>query len=500
MAAEVRQLDLILKLKDDATKHLQGFSSKLESMQPAFQKMAVAGTAAFVAIGAGIGKTVKDAVALGESVNAVNVVFGEGAENILKFGEGAAKAVGMATSEFNQMATITGALLKDTGKPMQEVSDMTVELTKRAADMASVFNTDVNDAMSAINQAIRGETEAIRRYAGDVTDATLETFLLSKGIKTSVTDLTQQEKRLYRVQLIMQQTAVTANDFKNTSDSLANQQRILSSEFKNISATIGQTFIPIIQNLLTQVKPYIEKLAEWIKQNPELTKNIILGTAAVAALVVVLGTIGLVLPSVITGFGLLVSAGGTLLTSLIAISTFLLSPIGLIAVFTILAGTAIFKAIQAWNELKTTQDQIKASMQQVGANLDEMQKKVGSLSTEKANQQLQNTIDKARELQKEADRLANLGFFGSLFEGGKEMLKKAGKTIGVNDAIITPQGDVIKTDPSDYLIATKTPGALAGASSGGITVNVNYPMVLDRSAGEKLAQVLSETLRTKLRI
>lgn len=33
----------------------------------------------------------------------------------------------------------------------------------------------------------------------------------------------------------------------------------------------------------------------------------------------------------------------------------------------------------------------------------------------------------------------------------------------VNDAIITPQGNIVSTHPDDYLIATKTPGSLVGA-------------------------------------
>jgi hypothetical protein len=39
----------------------------------------------------------------------------------------------------------------------------------------------------------------------------------------------------------------------------------------------------------------------------------------------------------------------------------------------------------------------------------------------------------------------------------------------VNDAIISPKGDIITTHPDDYLIATKTPGSLGG---GGVTVNI----------------------------
>jgi hypothetical protein len=38
---------------------------------------------------------------------------------------------------------------------LDKVADSTIDLTKRAADLASVFNTDVDVAMSAINQALR---------------------------------------------------------------------------------------------------------------------------------------------------------------------------------------------------------------------------------------------------------------------------------------------------------------------------------------------------------
>lgn len=107
------------------------------------------------------------------------------------------------------MAVITGALFQNVGKSEEEVAQMTIELSKRAADMASVFNTDVNDAMSAINQALRGETEAIRRYAGDVTDATLQEYLMAEGINKKVTEMSEAEKRLLRMDVLMKQTSVT---------------------------------------------------------------------------------------------------------------------------------------------------------------------------------------------------------------------------------------------------------------------------------------------------
>jgi hypothetical protein len=294
---------------------------KMDELGPVFQKIAAAGAVALGGIALVAKSAIKNASDLGESINAVNVVFGEGADEILKFGETAAKSVGLAKAQFNQMATITGALLKDTGQPLSEVADMTTELATRAADMASVFNTDVSDAMSAINQAIRGETEAIRRYAGDVTDASLQTFLFSQGIQTNVTDLTEQEKRLVRVQLIMQQTAVTAGDFANTSDSLANRQRILQAELTNLSAKIGQQLIPVLEGVLSKVAPIIQKMGEWIEKHPVLTRNIIIATAAVAGLAVVVGALALAVSVLMSPITLIIAGLAALGTAVYVVAT-----------------------------------------------------------------------------------------------------------------------------------------------------------------------------------
>jgi hypothetical protein len=317
--ADSRTLQILIEAKNNATKELGVLGKQLESMQPTFQKMALIGGATFGALSLGVSKAVKEASDLEESVNAVNVVFGEGAKTVLDFGKNANTAVGMTTSAFNQMSTQTGALLKDTGLSMDDVAKNTIMLTKRASDMASVFNTDVDDAMSAINQALRGETEAIRRYAGNVTDATLQTYLLSKGIQTSTTDLTENEKRLLRMEVIMQQTAVTSGDFANTSDSLSNRQRILDATLTNVSATLGTTFIPIIQDVLNKVSPIIQKVSEWIQANPELARNIILVTGAIAGLVAIAGTLGLLIPTIVTGFGMLISPVGAVVVAITAV-------------------------------------------------------------------------------------------------------------------------------------------------------------------------------------
>lgn len=70
-------------------------------------------------------------------------------------------------------------------------------------------------------------------------------------------------------------------------------------------------------------------------------------------------------------------------------------------------------------------------------------------------------------------------------------LKGIGKVIGVNDAIISPKGDIITTHPDDYLIATKNPSSLGG----GFTLNITGNTLLDQDAAEKMGDLILKRLK-----
>lgn len=297
-----KKLSLVVDLVNKTEKQFNKLSadladaeSRVQKTSAAFKRVGAVSAVALTGLVVGVGAAVKQATMLEESINAVNVVFGAGAKKMLDFGKVAATQVGLANGEFNQMSVLTGALLKDTGKPMEEVADITIMLTKRAADLASVFNTDVSDAMGAINQAIRGETEGIRRYAGNISVAELNAYALANGIGKTVEQMTEQEKRLLRVQLIMSQTATAHGDFENTQNSLANQSRILAAQFKNIAATIGDAFVPMITKALGLIRPLIDAFAIWVKENTRLVTVLGVIAIAIAAVGVGIGILGIML-------------------------------------------------------------------------------------------------------------------------------------------------------------------------------------------------------------
>ncbi len=346
-----QNIDIIISAKDLASKSLKGIEKNLWGIREAinrnqqtFQKMAGYGAVAFTALTYGANKAINSAVNLWESINAVNVVFWNASDKIKNFWEISAKSVGLSNSAFNQLSTETGTLLKATGMNLDKVADSTIDLTKRAADLASVFNTDVDVAMSAINQALRWETEAIRKFGSDVTDASIDQYLLAQGINKTSSELTQQEKTFYRMQKIMSDTAQVTGDFANTSDSLANRQRVLNAEMQNTQASVWELLIPMKQMLYDTLFPLVQKVSDFTKQHPELTKNIIITTWAIVGIVTVLWTLWLVIPTIITW----VTALWT------ALSFLTLNPIWalIVAIWSLI--TVIWLWVTHWDELSQT--------------------------------------------------------------------------------------------------------------------------------------------------
>lgn len=194
-------------------------------------------------------ESIASASNLNEALNATSVVFGSASGIIQAFGKTAADAAGLSESAFNQMAAQTGAMLQNYGLGADAAATATVDLATRAADMASIFNTDVSDAMTAINAALRGEADPIERFGVSMNAAAVEAKALAMGYEkvNGVFDtaaLTQA-----RLALFMEQTQDIAGDFANTSADLANASRVNAARWENFMSTVGTLGLPIMETM-----------------------------------------------------------------------------------------------------------------------------------------------------------------------------------------------------------------------------------------------------------
>lgn len=250
--------DKITKSASKSDKATQGLTSQMKKMG-----IAVAGAFAVKKVldfGVAVINSASDLV---ESQNAVNVVFEDGADIVLEYGETAAESVGLAASKFNELATNTGALLTNFGLTQREAAQESINLTERAADLASVFNTEVEDALFAVQAALRGETEPIRRFGVSLDDATVKAKAVELGLAATTAEVDKNAKATAALALIYEQTDKVQGDFLNTSEGFANSMRRIQAKVEDAKAVLGSALIPTIEDLLPLVERGVGLVSKW---------------------------------------------------------------------------------------------------------------------------------------------------------------------------------------------------------------------------------------------
>lgn len=212
---------------------------------------------------------------LNEVQNVVDTTFGtDGAIKVNEWARNAAESFGESELQAKQFTSTLGAMFKSMGVGQADMEEMSMSLAGLAGDMASFYNLDPTDAFEKLRSGISGETEPLKQLGINMSVVNLEAFAMSEGITKSYQEMTQAEQATLRYQYIMSATADAQGDFADTSDSLANQQRILQLEIQTLAAEIGQDLMPIAQEILTISRDGIQ----WISEN----KDALEGLAAAA--------------------------------------------------------------------------------------------------------------------------------------------------------------------------------------------------------------------------
>jgi hypothetical protein len=205
------------------------------------------GAAAVVNLGQ---KAVGAASSLNESVNAVNVTFGDAAAGVLELGENAASTVGLSNTAFNSMAVSFSAFADRVAGEGGDVVGVIDDLSVRAADFASVMNIDVSQAVEAFTSGLAGEAEPLKRFGINLLDSEVKAYALRTGLIDVGDAMTENVKVQARYGLLMESTDKMSGDFANTSDGLANSTRILGAEMENLSADLGEELIPVLEGMM----------------------------------------------------------------------------------------------------------------------------------------------------------------------------------------------------------------------------------------------------------
>lgn len=197
---------------------------------------------------------------LQEVQNVVDVTFPQMSSQVDAFAKEAAASFGLSETMAKRFTGTFGAMAKAFGFSEKAAYEMSTTLTGLAGDVASFYNISQDEAYTKLKSVFSGETETLKDLGVVMTQNALDAYALANGYGKTTQAMSEMEKVALRYQFVQDQLSASSGDFIRTSDSWANQVRILKLQFDSLKATIGQGLINVLTPVIKVINTIIGKL------------------------------------------------------------------------------------------------------------------------------------------------------------------------------------------------------------------------------------------------
>lgn len=274
-AAKRREVQEGKKLDNDAIKSAEervknivdGYNSQIDAIKGSMQKLSNAtnslknialGTLAIAGVDSatsGINSIIKSSLEYASSVveneNLIAAVYDTSVDDIIDWANNTVKYYGLTSRAAEKYVSITSAMLNNMGLDNSDiVKQLSMNYTQLIGDIASAFNSTAEEVYESMRSGISGHVVALQKYGLVLTEVNMDQFLVEKGIDQKFSSLDAKSKQLARFAFIMEHTKDIQGDFSRTSDSFANQTRMLSNAWEEFLVVLGKYAIPIIKPVI----------------------------------------------------------------------------------------------------------------------------------------------------------------------------------------------------------------------------------------------------------
>ncbi len=234
-------------------------SSGIENSLKKIGKLAVAAFSVKAIVNFG-----KECIDLGSDLtevqNVVDVTFGSLNTEVNRFAENAITQFGLGQTVTKKYAGTFGAMAKAFNFSNKEALAMSETLTGLTGDVASFYNLSSDEAYTKLKSVFTGETETLKDLGVVMTQNALDQYALANGYGKTTSKMSEQEKVALRYKFVLDKLNIANGDFARTSDSWANQTRVLSLRFNELKAALGQGFINIFTPIIKGINMVLSKL------------------------------------------------------------------------------------------------------------------------------------------------------------------------------------------------------------------------------------------------
>lgn len=221
----------------------------------------------FATVGKKIGDSITEMNSYIENVNLFTVSMGKYADGAMDYAEKVQDAMGIDMSEFIRNQGIFMNMASGFGVAEDKAYKLSKGLTELAYDISSFYNVDVDTAFQRLQSGIAGEIEPVRRWGIALDQASMQEWMLKKGIDAKVNSLNQADKAMIRYNMMVEAMAGNGaiGDFARTLITPANAIRILQQQITQLSRAIGSLFIPILIKVIPYVQAFVKVLTSAIQ-------------------------------------------------------------------------------------------------------------------------------------------------------------------------------------------------------------------------------------------
>ncbi|WP_135612744.1 hypothetical protein [Methanococcoides sp. AM1] len=250
-------------LEGQAGKTSTSMSKMSANIGKAMKVASVAAVAAAAAFAAFSWKAVGLASDAEEIDGKFNAVFKDNANDAKQWAEDFGDTVGRATTDVKSYMSTFQDTFVPMGFAREEGSELSKQLTELAVDLSSFNNESEPETIAALQSALVGNHETMRKYGVVITQTTLGQELMNMGIAGGVQAATEQQKVQARLNIIMKGTTDAQGDAIRTQGSFANQMRALKSDVRDLGESFGSALVPVLKEIIPVVRNALQSFLDW---------------------------------------------------------------------------------------------------------------------------------------------------------------------------------------------------------------------------------------------
>lgn len=257
---------VVIEIDLDSFKVESGLSKLKGIAGKAAKGIAVGVGAIGTALVGAVSKSVQMAGELEQQIGGTEAVFGNLASTVQDKAVKAFNTMGLSANDFMQTANKMGSLMQGAGLSVKNSMSLSTQAMQRAADVASVMGISTESAMESIAGAAKGNFTMMDNLGVAMNATTIEAYAMSKGIKTSYSEMDNATKVGLAMEMFLEKTSKYAGNYAKENETFAGSFSTLKAAISNFMSGAGSitdvtnamvSFGEIVTNSIVEMAPQI---------------------------------------------------------------------------------------------------------------------------------------------------------------------------------------------------------------------------------------------------